>query len=396
MGEEEIGLRKQAIQLLLNGESKSSIARQLGKSRLWVIRWTARYRPDDPEGSLRDRDSAPKKPHRSWPEEVRQMVLRSREAREAGQQPGYKYALIGAEAIHYELCQLGLASVPPIRTTHYWLKQAGKVSEDQPEEKEEQPSKPYPAPDSQAVNDLHELDLKGPFYLTGSPQKYYLVVLRDVCGKRVALAVILNMQMDTIIDFLLLAWAKMGLPNVLQMDNGLVFRGSNRYPRSPGRLARVCLDLGVEPLFIPTREPWRNGVIESLNGLLDRLFLHRETFTDTAHLQACAAELETAINTTHRLSALDGLTPAEFAHSASLRRLPDGYDWRNRNLQLVKGKISFIRRVRRSGRITLCANDKFEIGTEFQNQYVFASVDLEAHRLDVFLQGLLIRSFDYR
>lgn len=396
MGEDEIALRKQAIQRLLSGESKSSIARQLGKSRLWVIRWAARYRPDDPEGSLRDHDSAPKKPHRGWPEEVRQMVLRSREEREAGQQPGYKYALISAAAIYYELCRLGLASVPPIRTIHAWLKQAGKVSEDKKEEKEERPTKPYPAPDNQEVNDVHELDLKGPFYLSGTPQKYYLVVLRDVCGKRVALAVILNMQMDTILDFLLAAWAKLGLPKVLQMDNGLVFRGSNRYPRSPGRLARVCLDLGVEPLFIPTREPWRNGVIESLNGLLDRLFLHRETFTDTAHLQACAAELEMAINTTHHLPALEGQTPAEFAHIASLRLLPEGYDWRKRNLQLVKGKVSFIRLVRRSGRITLCANDKFEIGTDYQYQYVFASVDLEAHRLDVFFRGQLIRSFDYR
>jgi putative transposase len=392
---EEIALRKQAIQLLLSGASKSSIARRLGKSRLWVIRWAERYRPDDPEGSLQDRDSRPKHPCRGWPEPIRQMVLQSRRVRAEGRQPGYRYALVSAEAIHYELCELGISQVPPVRTIHAWLKQAGLIRERKAAPKGERPARDYPAPNSQEPNDVHELDLKGPFYLSGSPQKYYLVVLRDVRSKRVALAVIRTMQMETIIDFLVSSWNKLGLPKVLQMDNGLEFRGSNRYPRSPGKLARVCMELGVKPLFIPPHEPWRNGVIENLNGLLDRLLLHHETFQDFEHLQACAAEIETTINTTHRLPALQGQTPSEFAQSTPLRFPPPAYDWRKRNLQLVKGKVSFIRLVRKSGRITLCANDKFEIGSEHQWQYVFTSVDFEAHRLDVFLQGQLIKTFDY-
>ncbi len=60
MNEEKIPLRKQAVQLWLDGVSKSSIARRLGKSRLWVIRWINRYRPDEPETSLQNRDSTPK------------------------------------------------------------------------------------------------------------------------------------------------------------------------------------------------------------------------------------------------------------------------------------------------------------------------------------------------
>ncbi len=285
------------------------------------------------------------------------MVLKSRKARQEGILPGYQYALIGAEAIHYELRTLGISPTPPIRTIHAWLKQAGMVKKGKPEITEKRPVKPYPAPDSQNVNDVHELDLKGPFYLSGSPQKYYLVALRDARSKCVSLAAIQNMQMETIIDFLMTAWNKLGLPKVLQMDNGLEFRGSNRYPRSPGKLSRVCMDLEVEPLFIPPHEPWRNGVIERLNGLLDRLLLQRENFRDFTHLQTCAIEVETTINTTHCLPALDGQTPVEFAQKATLRLLPEHYNWRKRNLQLVKGKVSFIRLVRKSGRITLCAND---------------------------------------
>jgi len=62
------------------------------------------------------------------------------------------------------------------------------------------------------------------------------------------------------------------------MDNGLEFRGSNGYPRSLGKLVRVCLDLGVQPSFIPTHEPWRNKAIENLSGLADCLILRSQIF----------------------------------------------------------------------------------------------------------------------
>jgi putative transposase len=394
MSTNEVKLRKQAVQKWLSGEPKKRIAHDLGKSRNWVNYWLSRYQADDPEGSLQDGSKAPKHPYHKWSEDLVQMALNSRQLRQEGQQPGYRYSLVGAEAIHYELKNLGIMPVPPVRTIHSWLKARGTIVARQ--EAEARPPKPYPTPVCQAVNDLQELDLKGPFYLTGSDQKYYLSVLREAFSKRVALTAIQDKQMTTILDFLLPAWRKLGLPKVLQMDNGLEFRGSNRYPRSPGQLLRVCLDLGVEPLFIPPHEPWRNGVVENLNGLLERLFLQKQIIQDYAHLQACTQEVETAINTAHRLSALEGKTPQEAVVGKRLVYPPEDYVWRKRDLRLVKGKISFIRLVRKSGRITLCAADKFEIGEEYAWQYVRAIVDVEAQRLDVYLSGNLIKSFDYR
>ena len=63
---------------------------------------------------------------------------------------------------------------------------------------------------------------------------------------------------------LLKSWNAIGLPDFLQIDNELTFRGSNRYPRSPGLIIRLCLHFGVTPVFIPIGEPWRNGLIKSL------------------------------------------------------------------------------------------------------------------------------------
>lgn len=182
--------------------------------------------------------------------------MRSRQEREAGKGAKYKHALVGADAIYYELQELGITPLPPPRTIHAWLKQADPIQERRGKAKK--PSNPtYPVLDCRAVNDIQELDLKGPLYLQGSSQKYYLATLRDVYSKKVAIQALSCKKMEAIIDFLVASWRKIGCPKRLQMDNGLEFRGSNRYPRSLGLLLKACLDLSVEPVFIPTHEPWR-------------------------------------------------------------------------------------------------------------------------------------------
>jgi hypothetical protein len=258
------------------------------------------------------------------------------------------------------------------------------------------PNPTYPVLPCQAVNDVQELDFKGPFYLQDHTHKYYLVALRDKLSKKTALCALANKSMDAILDFLVAAWQSMGCPKRLKMDNCLDFRGSNLYPRSPSKLMRVCLDLGIQPVFIPLREPWRNGVVENLNGLLDRFLFRVHTFETEKQLHQTVQRLETTINTTHRLPALQGKTPQEFAAPARLSYPPNNYEWRTRNLQLLKGHVTFIRFVRKSGRITLTAKDKFLIGKKYKWQYVLANVDVAKQKLDILWQGKHLKFFDYR
>ncbi|HLO14306.1 MAG TPA: helix-turn-helix domain-containing protein [Anaerolineales bacterium] len=389
----EIELRQQAIALYLQGWKKSEIARKVQHSRRWVPRWISRYRRDAAKVSLQDHSRAPK--HISWtyPERIKRMVIQIRVERECGKRAKYQYALVSAQAIYYELRELYVSPLPSPRTIHQWLKQADRI----PERKSRKPPNPtYPVLPCKAVNDVQELDFKGPFYLKDHSHKYYLVALRDKLSKKTALRALANKSMDAILDFLMNAWQRMGCPKRLKMDNCLDFRGSNLYPRSPSKLVRVCLDLGVQPVFIPLREPWRNGVVENLNGLLNRFLLRLQTFDTEKQLHQAVQRLETTINTTHRLPALQGKTPQEFAAHAKLRYPPALYDWRKRDLQLVKGKVTFIRLVRKSGRITLTANDKFLIGKKYKWQYVLAVVDVAKRKLNVIWQGKHLKSFDYR
>jgi putative transposase len=388
----EIDLRQQAVALYLQGWKKSEIARKVQKSRPWVYRWIKRYRRESPTVSLQDHSRAAKQVSWSYPEDIKKMVIQIRQAREEGKRAKYQYALVSAQAIYYELRDLQVSPLPSPRTIHGWLKQAGRIRE----RKSQKAANPtYPLLPCKAVNDVQEVDFKGPFYLKDHLHKYYLVALRDKISKKTALRALATKSMDTILDFLVSAWQHIGCPKRLKMDNCLDFRGSNRHPRAASKLMRVCLDLGVQPVFIPLREPWRNGVVENLNGLLDRFLFRLSTFETEKQLHQAVRSLETTINTTHRLPALHGRTPQEFVANASLRYPPAHYAWRQRDLQLVKGNVTFIRFVRRSGRITLTANDKFLIGKKYKWQYVLASVDVTKKRLHVIWQGQHVKSFDY-
>lgn len=56
------------------------------------------------------------------------------------------------------------------------------------------------------------------------------------------------------------------------MDNTLSTQGSHLYPHSFGIVIRLYLKLGIQPVFISIREPWRNGVIEHFPNAFDKMF----------------------------------------------------------------------------------------------------------------------------
>ena len=189
---------------------------------------------------------------------------------------------------------------------------------------EETERKVIPLPAAAAVNSVQQLDLKGALYLRGSSHKYYLVSLRDRYSRRCAIDALASRSAQGIVNFLVVSWQWLGLPDYLQLDNALEFRGSNRYPRSFGRVVRVALDLDIEPLFNPPYEPWRNGCVERHNGFLDERLLAVEC-ADLAALRQEAQACQQACNQTHRLTVLAGRTPNEVAQTATLRLLTADY-----------------------------------------------------------------------
>jgi putative transposase len=310
--------RKQAIQLYdYQHWSKASICRQLHCCRSWLDRWLARDTPDEAEASLQDRPPIAQHAHSPWSAEVRQQAEEMRRMRMDRDQ--WPYALYGAEAIHHELEQLQGANVPPTRTIHRWLVEAGLVT---PCNTSSSPPSHFnlPIPHEDVVNWRQQLDFKGPFSLGTSTHKYYVIVLRDCWSHRCALQAMESREALSIAEFLAKSWAWLGVPVYVQMDNAGEFQGSPRSPRTFGRVVEMALDLGGEPVFNPPGEPWFNGGVERYNTFLDT----RLRALDCADFQAFEHEVQTcqtACNTLHRSASLQGATPNEVAATACLRRL---------------------------------------------------------------------------
>jgi transposase len=324
--------------------SKAEICRHLKRSRPWLDRWLERYDPSDVEGSLSDDKTGPKQGSNRRSSAIRQQVIAMRKAR--SREPQWRYAFIGAQAIHLELKALNSPEVPPLRTIHHWFVNENLVDRPAKRSGETGETKPIPLPEADAVNRVQQLDLKGPTYLTGRSTKYYLAALRDRYSHRCALTALEGKGAQGIVNFLVAAWQWLGLPEYLQLDNALQFRGSNRYPRSFGRLVRIAVDLNVEPVF--------------------------------------------------NLPAHDGLTPNELAAQADLRLPPKDYSGHlSKTLPQDRGFVSFVRLVRKSGRITLCAGDRFMVDPNLAYQYVLARVGLAQGLVTITHNDQKIQVYDY-
>lgn len=389
----ELARRKEAVQLYYYQKlSKSVIQRRLGCSATWLDRWLSRYDPDDVAGSLRNRRPGPQDRTTPWSAVIRDQVVAMRKARMNGTLG--PYALIGAAAIHYELQALGSAEIPPIRTIHRWLVAADLVQPSEPATAETA-RKVIPLPAAPDVNCVQQLDLKGPLYLRGSSHKYYLVSLRDRYSRRCAIDALTSRAAQGIVDFLVASWQWLGLPDYLQLDNALEFRGSNRYPRAFGRVVRVALDLDIEPVFNPPYEPWRNGCVERHNGFLDKRLLAVEC-ADFAALRQEAHTCQQACNQTHRLTVLTGRTPNEVAQTAPVRLLAADYQRHQKtHLPQDRGWVSFVRLVRKSGRITLGAKDRFMVDPDLAYTYVLARVDVANQTVTISQEDKGLKTYDF-
>ena len=69
-----------------------------------------------------------------------------------------------------------------------------------------------------------------------------------------------------VVEALVEHWRAVGLPGYAQFDNDTIFQGPHQHKDVVGRVMRLCLGLGVVPVFAPPRETGFQATIESFNG----------------------------------------------------------------------------------------------------------------------------------
>ena len=385
--------RCKAIRLRLTGAPVRQIVSEVHASETWFYKWWGRYQCHGSAG-LYDSSHRPHRVAHKTSPELESAVLHIRDRLEGHHTDQTRYSLIGAPTIRAELEELGYHSLPALRTIEGILQRAGRTK---PRKHTllAPPVKEYPGPKARDSNQVHQLDLVGPRYLEANPTKFYYITVKDIFDQAGYVGVSTNRQAQTVVEVLVRAWQALGLPKVLQVDNAWEFRGSARWPRSLGKVIRLCLMLRVELFFIPEGKPCRNGSVENRNGLLNQLFIKAQKFEDLEHIQRELERFNEAINTQHVHKALEYKTPFQVRQGKQFNKLEKEFEAPQHPMPICAGKVSFIRQVRPSGRITLLG-EKFQVGKRLKGQFVKATIFTKTEKLKIYLKGHIVKEWPYK
>jgi transposase InsO family protein len=387
MEEENKRKRILAVERFNNGESPDAICVSVGKSKSWLYKWIGRHIEDDDSWS-ESRSRRPLTDSMYTPTEIEEIIKMIRLNL-------YNHDLFcGAQAIHWEMEELGVCPLPSIRTINRILsrneltyRRTGKY---------EAKGTIYPKLPAILPNQTHQADMVGPCYLKG-PVRFYSLNIVDTATVRCGLYPLPSKAGQSILDGFWAVWMRMGMPDQVQIDNAMSFFGSPTHPRGMGPLIRLCLHNGVEPWFIPMAEPWRNGMIESFNDRYQQMFLGKVIMATEGDLKVGSLEFEQRHNSKYRYSKLGGKTPlkALAASNAKLRFPTDDTAPKHRLKKPETGKYHLVRLIRSNLKLNIFG-ETFTVPPELKLEYVVATINVKEQKLKLFLDKTQVDEFDYK
>ena len=379
--------RTWAVQRFLKGEKSESICISLGCSKSWLYKWVNRCLEGDPFW-VESQSRRPLINPRHTSPEIEEIVKLVRLNL-------YNQDLFcGAQAISWEMEDLGVQPLPSIRTINRILNRQGLTH--RRTGRYESKGKPYPKLPSLMPNQTHQADWVGPCYLTG-PLRFYSLNVVDTATDRCGLYPSVSKAGQQVIAALWAIWKRLGIPDNLQVDNEMSFFGSPVHPRGMGPLIRLCLHNGVEPWFIPMAEPWRNGIVEKFNDHYEQRFLNKVSMGTIPDLLSGSLAFEHRHNSTYRYSKLGGKTPLKALAAANRRlRFPkQDQPPRHRLKKPEKGHYHLVRLIRSNLRLNVFG-EMFPMPPELEHEYVVATIDVKEQKLKICLDKTEQVMFNYR
>ncbi len=378
--------RQRAVERLLEGEAFTVVCRSEGVARSWLYKWWERHTRDAATW-FQDDSRRPHTQAGRTPAEIEAIVQLVR--LELYNQARF----CGAQAIRWHLADLVVHPLPALRTIGRILarhelthRRTGRY---------EPKGVPYPKLAAVHPNDVHQSDFVGPCYLRGGLRFHSLHSL-DMTTRRCGVAPLVTGKAD-VVSGLWTLWRRLGIPKYEQVDNELCFYGSPAHPRGMGKLIRLCLWQGVEPVFIPVREPWRNGAVEKFNDHWGTKFQRRVDMTTAAQLTRESLAFETRHNLEWRYSALAGKTPMQAlaATQATLRFPPSSEPPREPLPKPERGRYHVVRFIRSDCEMDVFG-ERFPVPSEAMYAYVWGTIDVREQTLSLYLGPDLLSQQEYR
>lgn len=247
----ERGLRRRAVRLWLQGLRPQALAARLGRSQRWLHTWCQRYQRAG-RGWARSRSRRPHRPF-GYDAKTRAAVIRVRK-----HLTKRKIGLLGAKEIHTTLrAERLLKRVPALSTIQRMLHEGGLIRP--------LPVAPpvyFPQPTASPAYVGQGMDWTSRYVRGGA--KVYAFHTLDLETRGLQQTLSPDKSRHTVRQHVLTTWQRLGLGDGLQMDNDAACCGGDTVPRVFGALGRLCLFVGVEPIFLPVGEPARQAPLRRL------------------------------------------------------------------------------------------------------------------------------------
>jgi hypothetical protein len=176
-----------------------------------------------------------------------------------------------------------------------------------------------------------------------------------------------------VIDCVSSHWQTHGLPHYVQFDNAPLFQGPISYADALGKVVRLCLQLGVTPVFTPPRETGFQAAIESYNARWQSQVWQRFKHPDFRGLQERSAAYVSACH----LKAAQSIAKA----SALRRAYPASFFFEPK--QAFSAKVIFLKRTNAAGKVTVMGR-LYDVDASWQHRLLRVELDFTKRHMEFF------------
>lgn len=349
------------MQCVRDGQSVREVAARFRVSTGAVCFWVARARG---RGELGPELFANRKPGRAWnrtPGRMEQRILRTR-------QHLHKHSILGefgADAIHGQLGDDTISRA----TINRVLKRLG-ATDHAIRVRRPPPPRGWYLPAVAAGNgDLDSFDFIEDLKLADGPL-FHVLTGKNHNGALTDAWVFTRQNTGTTCERLLERWGRDGLPAYAQFDNHTVFQGPHQFAHAVGQVSRLCLALGVIPVFAPPLEHGLQNSIENFNGLWQAKVWQRHRMSSLAEVQRRSNQY---IAQRRSRSDVDGVPRR--------RPLPKRFVFNPK--ASLKGQLIYIRRTNEQGQAHLLAQ-RFMVSPDWPHRLVRCEIDFDQHCIRFF------------
>jgi putative transposase len=347
------------------GRSPRSVAKEWSVSLSTVQYWVARA--EDRRLDRVDWAGLPRGGRRTGsatPRRVEDLILTLRQELKQSSALG-EY---GAAAIHRELRRRNGRPLPSIRTIGRILERRGALDGRRRVRRSPPPRGWYLPGLAAGQAELDSFDFVEGLVIRGGTEVMVLNAISlhgGLCGSWIRSAWTAKTTLETLVEH----WRSHGLPDYAQFDNDTIFQGAHQWPDSFGRIIRLCLQLGVTPVFAPPRETGFQAAIEAYNGRWQQKVWQRFPHPDLSGLRRCS---ENYVRAARRAAAarIDAAPPR--------RSFPGS--WKLDLQRPLQGTVIFLRRTNDHGAAHLLGRT-YPIDPLWPHRLVRAEVQLSTQKL---------------